>query len=274
MLLENQDGREALRRYYRDYINVAKDHHVGFILESATWRASQEWGDKLGYSAQQLADFNRKGIDLLQDIRSEYQGDIPHVVISGCMGPRCDGYSAERCMTVEEAEAYHRTQIATFRETEEDMIAAFTIPYSEEAIGIALAAEAEEMPAVISFTVETDGTLPAGETLKDAIEQVDAATDAAPVYYMVNCAHPTHFISVLGGEPWTKRIRAVRANASTKSHAELDQATELDEGNRIELGAQHLNLVGSLENLNVLGGCCETDHRHIAEIGQAFLNRA
>ena len=238
-----------------------------------TWRASQEWGDKLGYSAQQLAEFNRQGIDLLQSIRSEYEGDLPHMVISACMGPRGDGHRADACMSVEQAEAYHRTQIATFRETEADMVTAFTIPYTEEAIGIALAAAAAEMPVVISFTVETDGRLPSGEALRDAIERVDAATDAAPVYYMINCAHPTHFSNVLGAEPWIKRIRAVRANSSIKSHAELDQATELDEGNPVELGAQYLDLVGRLENLNVLGGCCGTDHRHIAEIGQAFMDR-
>ena len=148
------------------------------------------------------------------------------------------------------------------------MVAAFTIPYIAEAIGIALAARAEGMPVAISFTVETDGRLPSGEMLKDAIEQVDAATDDTPTYYMINCAHPTHFIDVLGADSWTKRIRAVRANASTKSHAELD------EGNPEELGSRYLDLVGSLENLNVLGGCCGTDHRHVAEICKAFVTKA
>ncbi len=231
VLLENEDGCETLRKYYRRYANIAKDHNVGFILESMTWRASQDWGTKLGYSSEQITDFNRKSIELLQDIRREYEGAIPHMVISGCLGPRGDGYSADISMTASKAEAYHRTQIATFRETEADMVAAFTSPYVAEGIGIALAAKSEEMPVVISFTVETDGRLPSGEMLKDAIEQVDTATDNAPAYYMINCAHPTHFVDVLGVDPWAKRIRAVRANASTKSHAELDEATELDAGN-------------------------------------------
>ncbi len=274
VLLENEDGCEALRKYYREYANIARDYHAGFILESMTWRASQDWGEKLGYSSEQIADFNRKSIDLLQGIRSEYEGDIPHMVISGCMGPRGYGYSADISITVDEAETYHRTQIANFRETEADMVAAFTIPNITEAIGIALAAKAEGMPVVISFTVETDGRLPSGEMLQDAIEQVDAATDGTPAYYMINCAHPTHFVDVLGADPWTKRIRAVRANASTKSHAELDEATELDEGNPEELGSRYLDFVGRLENLNVLGGCCGTDHRHIAEICKVFVNKA
>ena len=234
--------------------------------------ASQDRGKKLGYSSEQIRDFNRKSIELLQGIRREYEGAIPHMVISGCIGPRGDGYIADMSMTASEAEAYHRTQIATFRETEADMVAAFTIPYIAEGIGIALAAKSEEMPVVISFTVEIDGRLPSGEMLKDAIEQVDTATHNSPAYYMINCAHPTHFIDVLGVDPWTKRIRAVRANASTKSHAELNEATELDEGNPQDLGSRYLDLVGSLENLNVLGGCCGTDHRHVAEICKVFIN--
>jgi S-methylmethionine-dependent homocysteine/selenocysteine methylase len=236
VLLENEEGRTALQKYYRKYANIARDHNVGFILESVTC-------------------------------------SIPHMVISGCIGPRGDGYSADISMTAIEAEAYHRTQIATYRETEADLVAAFTIPYIAEGIGLALAAKSEEMPVVISFTVETDGRLPSGEMLKDAIEQVDAATENGPAYYMINCAHPTHFVDVLGVDPWTDRIRGVRANASTKSHAELDEATELDDGNPQELSSRYLDLAGSLENLNVLGGCCGTDHRHVAEICEVFVNK-
>lgn len=270
ILLENEEGCETLRRYYRKYADIAREHNAGFILESMTWRASQDWGKKLGYSAEQIADFNRRSIELLEGIRSEYERDIAHMVISGCIGPRGDGYTAEISMTADEAMSYHRHQIATFRETEADMVAAFTIPYINEAAGIALAAKAENMPAVISFTVETDGRLPSGETLKDAIQQVDSATDGSPVYYMVNCAHPDHFKNVLSSDPWTKRIQAVRANASRKSHAELDNSTELDEGNPKELGALYKDLAGSLRNMNIVGGCCGTDTRHVAEICKAI----
>ena len=272
VLLENEDGCEMLRKYYRRYADIARDNNVGFILESMTWRASQDWGTKLGYSPDQISDFNRKSIELLQGIRREYEGAIPHMVISGCIGPRGDGYSADISMTVAEAEVYHRTQIATFRETEADMVAAFTIPYIAEAIGIALAARKEEMPVVISFTVETDGRLPSGEPLKDAIEQVDAATDYIPAYYMINCAHPTHFVNVVRTGEWTKRIRAVRANASTKSHAELNESSQLDEGNPKKFGSQYLDLASNLENLSILGGCCGTDHRHVSEICKVFVN--
>lgn len=274
ILLENEAGRETLRKYYRNYLNIARDNNVGYILESMTWRASHDWGKKLGYSSEQIRDFNLRGIELLQGIRSEYENAIPHIVISGCLGPRGDGYNVENIMTVEEAKIYHREQISTLKNTEADLVAAFTVPYIAEGIGITLAAKAEEMPVVISFTVETDGKLPSGELLKDAIEQVDTATESAPAYYMINCAHPTHFIDVLHHDGWTKRIRAVRANASTKSHAELDEATELDEGNPKELSNGYCNLTKKIENLNILGGCCGTDHRHIELIYKEFSKQS
>ncbi len=274
VLLENEAGREMLRKYYRRYANIARDNNVGFILESMTWRLNSDWGEKLGYSPERIADFSCKSIDLLLGIRSEYEGSIPNIVISGCLGPRGDAYSAGISMTASEAEAYHRAQIADFRKTEADMVAAYTIPYIAEGTGIALAAKSEEMPLALSFTVETDGRLPSGELLKDAIKQVDDATGKSPAYYMINCAHPAHFVDVLDkGAAWTKRIMAIMANASTKSHAELDESTELDEGNPQELGLHYLDLAQRLENLNVIGGCCGTDHRHIAEMCNVFINK-
>lgn len=270
VLLENKDGREKLREYYYKYMNLAQKYKMGFVLESPTWRTNKDWGVKLGYSSDQLANFNKKSIELLEEIREVYRDTISDIVISGCVGPRGDGYSSEISMTIKEAEDYHSVQIRTFRETEADMVTGSTIPYIAEGVGIALAAKSAGMPVVISFTVETDGKLPSGETLKDAIKQVDLATDFAPEYYMINCAHPTHFIDILDGD-WTKRIRAVRANASTKSHTELDEAIELDDGNPQEFSLNHIELMKKLQNLNVFGGCCGTDHRHVEEISKALI---
>lgn len=273
VLLENDEGRQALYHYYQQYVSIAKQHQVGFILESPTWRSSTDWGKKLGYSDKALANINRASIQILQDIREEYETEETKMVISGCIGPRGDGYNISTKMTTAEAEQYHATQIKTFSQTEADMVAALTMTYTEEAIGVARAAKSAGIPVVISFTVETDGKLPSGQTLKEAIEGVDEATDAAPVYYMINCAHPTHFEDALAaGEPWVQRIGAIRANASAKSHAELDEAEELDDGNPVELGSQYKALSSKLHNLNVLGGCCGTDHRHVAEICAAYLN--
>jgi S-methylmethionine-dependent homocysteine/selenocysteine methylase len=266
-LLKDAAGEAALRKYFRTYAELARRYGTGCILESATWRASPDWGAKLGYSLEALVEANRKAIALLQEIRREYERDGTPVVISGCIGPGGDGYNPKAFMTETEAERYHAMQVNTFRDADADMVTAITMTYAAEAIGIARAARAAGMPVAISFTVETDGRLPGGRTLREAIEEVDAATGRAPVYYMINCAHPTHFADVLAaGEPWVSRIRGLRANASAKSHAELDEAKELDTGNPVELGRQYRELWSRLPNLNVFGGCCGTDHRHVEEI--------
>ena len=271
-LLRDKEGYEALRKYFRTYAALARNYEVGFILESPTWRANLDWGMNLDYSEKELADVNRKAIDLLKEIRNEFEDEKTKMVISGCIGPRGDGYNPTNVMSAEEARQYHTAQISIFSETDADMVTAITMNYVDEAIGITKAAKSIGMPVAISFTVETDGKLPTGQTLKDAIESVDEATSNTPAYYMINCAHPAHFESVLiADEPWLERIRGIKANASTKSHAELNDSEELDEGNPVELGRQHRELLSKLKNLNVLGGCCGTDHRHVEEICKACV---
>lgn len=271
-LLKDEAGREALRKYFRTYAALARRYETGLVLESPTWRANPDWASKLGYSAEALAEANRKAIDLLGEIREEFESHTTPVVISGCVGPRGDGYVPADKMSVQEAEDYHGAQVGTFSGTAADLVTAITMNYVEEAIGIVRAAEALEMPVVISFTVETDGKLPTGAALGDAIDAVDAATGGAPAYYMINCAHPTHFEHALAtGQPWLERIRGLRANASTQSHAQLNESTELDEGDPVQLGREHRELLSKLKRLNVFGGCCGTDHRHVEEIYKACV---
>ena len=266
-LFRRTGGEAALRRYYGAYVRIAAQFRAGMVLESATWRASTDWGRRLGYNAVQLADVNRKAIHLLEDIRREHRE--LSTVISGCVGPRGDGYNPTHVMSTDEAQAYHREQISVVSHTAADMVSAITMNYVEEAIGIARAAEEAGMPAAISFTVETDGRLPTGQPLQEAIEQVDGATAMYPVYYMLNCAHPEHFQRVLE-KPWARRIRGLRANASRKSHAELNESVELDTGDPAELGEQYSMLKRTLlPGLNVVGGCCGTDHRHVQRIAAA-----
>ncbi len=269
--LASEAGRQRLRDYFRSYARIAHEFGVGFIFESMTWRASRDWGAKLGYSAAEVAAFNRQGIALLAEIRREFAGLIKPMYISGCLGSRGDGYQPEQLMTAEQARDYHREQIEVFAETDADLVSAYTIPYSAEAIGITQAAQEQQMPVVIGFTIETDGRLPSGESLQQAIEQVDAATGHGPHYYLINCAHPEHFAALFQGAPWTERIHAIRANASKKSHAELDEATEIDEGDPAELAENYQFLKTRLPNLHVAGGCCGTDRRHVASICQAML---
>ena len=263
-LLDTKEGRDALRRYYRTHASIADTHKRGFIFESATWRASPDWADKLNISRDKLAELNRRSIVLMDDLRSEFTG--LQSVLSGCIGPRGDGYDPGEIMRVEEAEQYHAFQVAAFAEARADLVTAITITNTPEAVGIVRAASASDMPVVISFTVETDGRLPTGQDLGDAIEEVDARTGAAAAHFMLNCAHPDHFRDTLRqGGSWLERLRGVRANASRLSHAELDEAEELDDGDPVETGRDYAELRELLPHLVVLGGCCGTDHRHIEQ---------
>ncbi|MGK9264841.1 homocysteine S-methyltransferase family protein [Sinorhizobium meliloti] len=273
-LLRDEQGTQALRDYYRRHAEIARKNGAGFILESATWRASPDWGDKLGYSVAAVDEANRKAIALLHELRKELETDRSPMIISGCIGPRGDGYDPGKVMSPQEAQAYHARQIGVFAEVGVDLVSAITMTNTNEAIGVTRAAQAAALPAVISFTVETDGRLPTGDRLRDAIEAVDLATGNGPQYFMINCAHPSHFMDVLDGEAWVQRLYGIRANASECSHAELDNATELDDGNPIELGLQYRDLRRRFPHINVLGGCCGTDHRHIEQICMSCMEAA
>jgi S-methylmethionine-dependent homocysteine/selenocysteine methylase len=271
VLLDSPEGRESLKKYYEAYLAIARERGVGFVLDSPTWRANPDWGAKLGYDAAALRAVNVRSMAFLDGLRALWEKPNLPCIISGAIGPRGDGYKAGN-MDATEAETYHEAQIAAFVEGGADMVTAYTLTSIKEAIGVARAARAHRIPAVISFTVETDGRLVNGQTLRDAIETVDRATQGAPEYFMINCAHPTHFQSALkSGEAWTKRIQGVRANASTKSHAELDESDTLDAGNPRDLGERYLNLRRSFPAMRILGGCCGTDHRHAAAICEACL---
>ena len=269
-LLNSPEGVAALRAYYERYASIARAHRLGFILESPTWRASPDWAARLGYDGTALEATNRRSIALMAELRGIHETDAAPIVISGCIGPRGDGYDPGQMMSADEAESYHSAQVRTFAGTEADMVTAITMTYPAEAVGIARAAKAAGIPVAVSFTVETDGRLPTGARIADAIEAVDAETGAAPAYYMLNCAHPEHFRDALAaGEGWAARLRGIRANASRRSQAELDQAPDLDDGDPEELGRDYAALRAILPNLTVLGGCCGTDHRHVTHIAAA-----
>ncbi|HET9674459.1 MAG TPA: homocysteine S-methyltransferase family protein [Gaiellaceae bacterium] len=267
-LLKDDVGRAGLRAYYEQYIRVAKEQGVGAVLDTPTWRANGDWGAVVGYSAEELDDVNRSAVELVDGLRD---GDST-ILVSGCVGPRRDGYQAVDLMTAEEAERYHTRQVATFAGTAADLVSALTMTYADEAIGVARAAAATGVPVAVSFTVETDGRLPSGQPLREAVEQTDAETGGSVGYFMVNCAHPTHFDGVLAGDaPRVARVRGLRPNASTRSHAELDEAEDLDAGDPVDLGARLGELRRRLPALNVVGGCCGTDERHVGEMCRAVL---
>jgi S-methylmethionine-dependent homocysteine/selenocysteine methylase len=265
-LLKDQWGADILRRYYARYAAIARDSGTGFILDSATWRANPDWAEKIGYSPRELDVANARAINMLFDLRAAYEIEKSPMVISGCVGPRGDGYNPGAVMSPREAMAYHARQIGIFATAGVDLVTAYTLTNTNEAIGVTRAAQEAGVPVVISFTLETDGRLPTGEALRDAIYFVDHATGNGPAYYMINCAHPTHFEQALDGGAWMMRLRGVRANASRRSHAELAEATDLDDWDPVELGRQYRDLRQRFPHINVLGGCCGTDHRHIEHV--------
>jgi homocysteine S-methyltransferase len=266
-LLETEDGRAALRAYWEPYLAMAREHGAGFVLDTPTWRANPDWALRLGYDAQGLRAVNGAAARFARELAA----DEPAATVDGVVGPRGDGYIVDEEMTAEEAAGYHAHQINALAEAGVDQVAAITFTYPQEAIGFVRAATAADLPCVVSFTVETDGRLPSGSALRDAIAVVDTETDNAAAGFMINCAHPTHFQRALVDGAWVNRIIGLRANASTMSHAELDAAEELDDGDPADLAERYRQLLGPLPALQVLGGCCGTDHRHVRAISDACL---
>lgn len=268
-LLETEPGRAALTRYFDPFLDLAREARSGFVLDTATWRANMGWAAAIGMDAGAILEANRRAVAFARDTRTRNETAHLPIVINGVVGPAGDGYGIDAALSAQAAEAVHAVQIRALAEAGVDMISAVTMTYPDEAIGIARAAGRLGVPHVLSFTLETDGRLPDGTTLETAIARVDAETSGSPLFYMVNCAHPTHFSGVLTG-PWVARIGGVRANASRMSHAELDAAAVLDDGDPDEFGALYRDLGLLLPNLKLIGGCCGSDHRHVAAATRHF----
>jgi homocysteine S-methyltransferase len=272
-LVDSDEGRAALRRYYASFLELGRDRGVPLVLSAPTWRANPDWGRRLGYEGDDLAAVNRRGVSFVEAVRDELLGPTARddVVVEGCVGPRSDGYRPTLVMDADEAEQYHAVQLQTLAETGCEQVSALTLTYVDEAIGIVRAAQAAQLPVVVSLTVETDGRLPSGASIEDSIDAIDAATDGAAQSFMINCAHPTHFADALPEGDSRDRIRGLRANASARSHEELDEAEELDAGDPDDLAERYVALRRDLPELEVLGGCCGTDIRHVTAICDAWL---
>ncbi len=265
-LLADERGRAALRRYFEPFLDLAQEDGRPFVLDTATWRANPDWGAQLGYDADALAAVNRDAVAFAREL-AEGRRAVP---LSGMLGPRGDGYVVGERMTGDQAAQYHSWQIGVLRDAGVERITALTLSYPAEAVGVVQAAAAAGLPVVPGFTVETDGRLPDGTSVGDAIATVDAATGAAAAYYLINCAHPTHIAAGLEGAAPLERIGGLRVNASALSHAELDEAEELDEGDPVALARDNAALRDLLPGIRLLGGCCGTDHRHVAKIAAAW----
>ena len=266
-LLDSEKGKRALKEYYRNFLELASEKGFDFLLECPSWRANPNWGQKLGYTDAALDIANAQCVAAMKELKAEYKQKINSIYISGCVGPSGDGYLHKMGMSPEEAFAYHLWQVKILAKNKVDLISALTMTNVAEALGITRAAQQVELPVILSFTVETDGRLPSGESLREAIRTIDEATGSYPAFYMINCAHPSHFIALLEtGENWIHRLGGLRANASCKSHAELDNSTELDRGNLEELSDYYVKVQKILPGLQLIGGCCGTDAEHLSRI--------
>jgi len=271
-LLPDEQGREALANYFRSFLRLARESGTGFILDSQTWKAHRHWADDLGATEDELKAANLDSIKFIAGLRMEFQDNPKPIVLNALIGPRGDAYAPDSEIAAHEAEDYHTQQIGWLAETDVDMVTATTFTQSDEAIGVVHAASKVGLPAVVSFTVETDGNLPSGQALSEAIEAVDQATTEGPAYFMVNCAHPEHFMHVLSDSDWSRRIHGLRCNASRMSHAELDQSETLSSGFPVELATLYNRIRNTMPWLNVFGGCCGSDYRHVAEIARELIS--
>jgi homocysteine S-methyltransferase len=269
-LLDSEKGRAELTRYYTPFLEIAKSRGLGFVLDTPTWRANPDWAAQLGYDLPRLMDLNKRSVAFMRELAVSYVRAGTRIVVSGIVGPRGDGYRPGQLMNIADARAYHAPQVQALKDGGADFVAAVTMNYPAEGAGIAIAAKEAGIPSVVSFTLETDGRLATGDVLAHAIDIVETATDRSPAYYMINCVHPLHFADRLPEKAdWLNRVRGIRANASTRSHAELDAATDLDAGYPRDLAQRYRALRGRFGSINVLGGCCGTDHRHIDAIAEA-----
>ncbi len=269
-LLPIPDGRAALTCYFEGFLRLAQEMDAGFILDSVTWKAHSHWAGSLGARNAELRAANEDSLRFVADLRERFSENAKPIVLNAVIGPRGDAYRPGEEIATDAAEEYFIEQLGWLVATEADMVTALTFNQAGEAAGLARAARTVGLPAVVSFTVETNGALPTGQNLADAIRQVDETTDGYPAYFMINCAHPDHFAGILQDAPWSRRIRGIRANASRQSHAELDAAADLDAGDPRELASKYRELADRMPWLNVFGGCCGSDLRHVTEIARAL----
>ncbi|MDJ0640581.1 MAG: homocysteine S-methyltransferase family protein [Paracoccaceae bacterium] len=262
-LLENPETRALLASQMEDLVRLSGDMGLGCILDAPTWMANADRAAPLGYDPVRLVDVNRDAVALMEDVRRASGRD--DVLVSACIGPRFDPYADIPSMSAESARRYHSAQLAALKDTSVDLVTAYTFNRLSEAAGCISAARDIDMPIVMSLVVETDGCLADGTKLVDAVDAIDAETDGAALFFMVNCAHPLHFAEALDAHP---RLMGIVSNASSCSHAELDEAETLDEGDPEQLGRETAEIIRRNPSIRVFGGCCGTDMRHLASMAR------
>lgn len=265
-LLNDARGVACLKDYHRKVVEAAVANGFGVINEGLHYRASRDWGALTGFSREGLEEINIRGVEFYRDFAKEYATAETPMTVSGAIGPKGDAYNVGRVPDAAEAEDYHSEQILTMCKAGVDQVTAMTFSGVEEAIGFCRAAKAAGVPVVVSFFVVRGGRLKGGESLEEAITRVDAATGNAPAYFMINCTHPTEFEPSLTEGAWTNRLGGFMPNAVAAETLDLCKLGHLEDGDPEELGDQMAGLARRFGHVNVWGGCCGTDGRHVGQI--------
>lgn len=267
-LLKNPKATTKLKRMYEEYFSVVSEQKMLALVGGLDYRASPDWGAKLGYSASGLADINHQCIEFLRDAAAPFLNEIDEILIQGLVGPRGDAYEKGKNISVDEAQDYHSVQLSTLKKANVDLVTAITFNSVPESIGIARAAKTINIPLCISLSLDSSSKLNSGPSLSEAIETIDKETENSVDFYMVNCVHPTEYEPAILYESWMERIRGVRPNASAMDKISLCKLGHLEDGDPIELGRQVGDLMKRFPHMDIIGGCCGTWNTHLREIAR------
>jgi len=268
-LLDDPEADNVIRGMFRRYFDVAAEHGTAMLLNGHDYRASPDWGAKLGYSSEDLRNVQHRVIRFLDDLRAEYADRVSDVYIAACIGPRGDAYGTGGDISADESEDYHSVQLHNLDGTAADMAVAATFNNVPEAIGVIRAANSIGIPIGVSLTLTPEGRLRSGPSLREAIETIDEASGGGAVWFGTNCAHPVEFEPALADAgPWLERLRYIRPNAAKMDKIALCSLGHLEDGDPVELGQQMGEVARRFPRVDILGGCCGTDERHLSQIAQ------
>ncbi len=269
-LLDDGRAMAELHGMYERYLDTAAAHGFGVLMAGMDYRASPDWAELLGYSPATLEDMQLRAIGFLRDVAKPYVDELPAVLIAGIVGPRGDAYTLDQRMSVEQAQDYHSTQIATLARAEVDLVEAMTFNSVPEAVGVARAAADVGLPASIAFTLDSNHRLHSGPSLREAIESVDAACgDARPAFYGINCSHPLEFLPAIEPGSWFDRVRCLRPNAAMMDKIALCSLGHLESGDPVDLGRRMGAIAKQYPHIDIWGGCCGTWETHLDQIARS-----
>ena len=266
-LLENKSAKAEMRAMFERYLDTVAEYGYCALMGGIDYRASSDWGDKLGYSRQALADIQQGCVEFLRDIAEPYADQIPRILFAGLLGPRGDAYGTGDQITATEAEDYHSMQLESVKAADADLALAATFNNIPEAIGVARAASKIGIPLCISFSLDSTSRLNSGPSFREAVETTDTESgEARPQFYGLNCSHPLEMEPALEPGNWFQRVRMLRPNAVMMEKIALCKIGHLEDGDPEELGEQMGSLAQRYAHIDIWGGCCGTCETHLGQI--------